>query len=964
MPDASLPKITLEITSPDRPTEIREVVAERAILGRESGDVILQDPEASALHAEIDCSHGHVIVRDLGSRNGTLRDGQRESQFALHEGQSFVCGATQIRLVGVEGLSVTFGGATKMVHRDDLDPQSSSGILDAKGGRPDDTVFSSDEVDVDDVSADERPQPVNLAAGEPDDDVTRQFDAKDRLDDADEYIAAIAAAKAQKSPSPPAETMDHNELEPGRGRTMIVPRPTAPGASMTPPAPPSALPPEPGTNENESPPPNRTTLIVEGPPVATPYDPTTPVHVDTPSDLGPADPDPEGFAGVSKTVIAPPPPAAEIGMAPAPAPTEASPYGEAVPPLDPGPAFRPAPSPMMGFVDPGPPTGGPQAAAHKSGGGVMRWVTLAVIVLALLGGIGWSMWDRSSPRYVDFAQVIARDLPDDTLAMIGLESPNAVIEMFGELPQEAHETIAKSLGLDPLERSSWEGMGIDPDAPVGIGMLDSDVVVVTVGVSNASTFTESLQMRVQATLGPEAQFTEQSYQGLSGRWMAEPIPVATFIRGHRATILTGSSTQAVARQALEVAGAEQGRFLYDRSGFTGLQKPKADPVSVVYLNTAKLLEEGTWEGQLQAAALLSDVEAIVATLAGDGPNVSLTTQLVVDDSDGLVLSDLSRSTAAFDQIPAPARAGFEFQVNPKSLRDAILKLLSAGDDTGEIRKQIQDQLGIAIEDLVGVLNGRLGYALVGPGSAKSHNAIMWASVDDEAAATELLSNMFDHYKDESGFSSREVSSHTVFENKSGPTPVSAFVAKEHLWLVKGINAEAIIDGPSKSASADNSSIAEAVSDGGQIAGFVDVAGVVKDLGDVGGLGIPGLNQVNFVTARGEMKGRSLVIDTRLSTEYEAALPVFLAGMSQSAPFLIASVTSMNLSPRQVQCQDVADHITDVAQSTLTNAGIGADYRSFQTTILNNCLSGDISSEQLRCYREATNAKDLLTCDSL
>ena len=62
------------------------------VIGRESGDIILGDKESSAMHAELEFTQGRVIVRDLGSRNGTLKDGQRLPQFALFPGQAFRCG--------------------------------------------------------------------------------------------------------------------------------------------------------------------------------------------------------------------------------------------------------------------------------------------------------------------------------------------------------------------------------------------------------------------------------------------------------------------------------------------------------------------------------------------------------------------------------------------------------------------------------------------------------------------------------------------------------------------------------------------------------------------------------------------------------------------------------------------------------------------------------------------------------
>ncbi|MEM9462201.1 MAG: thioredoxin domain-containing protein [Myxococcota bacterium] len=84
----------------------------RTMFGRESGDILLPDPEASALHAELEFTKGAVIVRDLGSRNGTWREGQRLPQFALYRGQSFRCGMTDITLVDIADASAPVAGGT------------------------------------------------------------------------------------------------------------------------------------------------------------------------------------------------------------------------------------------------------------------------------------------------------------------------------------------------------------------------------------------------------------------------------------------------------------------------------------------------------------------------------------------------------------------------------------------------------------------------------------------------------------------------------------------------------------------------------------------------------------------------------------------------------------------------------------------------------------------------------------
>ena len=99
--------ITIAIERPGQPVQTLTLSGARALVGRESGDIVLGDAEASALHAELEITGGAVIVRDLGSSNGTWRgrshDGalqwERLPQFALLPGQLVRCGKTTLRLV-------------------------------------------------------------------------------------------------------------------------------------------------------------------------------------------------------------------------------------------------------------------------------------------------------------------------------------------------------------------------------------------------------------------------------------------------------------------------------------------------------------------------------------------------------------------------------------------------------------------------------------------------------------------------------------------------------------------------------------------------------------------------------------------------------------------------------------------------------------------------------------------------
>jgi pSer/pThr/pTyr-binding forkhead associated (FHA) protein len=62
----------------DQGTELSlEIAEKRYILGRSTNcDVVLDEPNASRRHVEVFTRHGQVIVRELGSKNGTKLGGQ------------------------------------------------------------------------------------------------------------------------------------------------------------------------------------------------------------------------------------------------------------------------------------------------------------------------------------------------------------------------------------------------------------------------------------------------------------------------------------------------------------------------------------------------------------------------------------------------------------------------------------------------------------------------------------------------------------------------------------------------------------------------------------------------------------------------------------------------------------------------------------------------------------------------
>lgn len=110
---------TVRITFADGRTEDRQLSIGSHQVGRETGAIVLGDPNASGAHARIDVQAGRVAITDLGSTNGTLDPaGNRiAGEFVMQPNQPIRLGGSTIALLSVPP---TVGGTQVM-------PQQPSG---------------------------------------------------------------------------------------------------------------------------------------------------------------------------------------------------------------------------------------------------------------------------------------------------------------------------------------------------------------------------------------------------------------------------------------------------------------------------------------------------------------------------------------------------------------------------------------------------------------------------------------------------------------------------------------------------------------------------------------------------------------------------------------------------------------------------------------------------------------------
>lgn len=100
----SQPSFVLRITRANQPAAESEFTKDRLTIGRDVGDVAMNDPGCSSKHAEITFQNGEVRLRDVGSTNGTWVGTRKVSDEAMVKGVVYTLGGSSLELVAVKGL--------------------------------------------------------------------------------------------------------------------------------------------------------------------------------------------------------------------------------------------------------------------------------------------------------------------------------------------------------------------------------------------------------------------------------------------------------------------------------------------------------------------------------------------------------------------------------------------------------------------------------------------------------------------------------------------------------------------------------------------------------------------------------------------------------------------------------------------------------------------------------------------
>lgn len=95
-------RISLAVLEGKNAGQIYQVDHPKMILGRTGADIALDDAEVSRQHACLEVHGSRIVLRDMGSTNGTFVDENKVSEMEIHNQTEFRLGGTRLMLILTE----------------------------------------------------------------------------------------------------------------------------------------------------------------------------------------------------------------------------------------------------------------------------------------------------------------------------------------------------------------------------------------------------------------------------------------------------------------------------------------------------------------------------------------------------------------------------------------------------------------------------------------------------------------------------------------------------------------------------------------------------------------------------------------------------------------------------------------------------------------------------------------------
>ena len=938
-------QLIFEVSTPDRPSYRVTLRKTQNIIGRESGDIVLNDVEASALHAEIDSTTGHVIVRDLGSSNGTWHDGKRQSQFALYEGQSFYCGNTELRLAAIEG------------QHEALQPgQTAVGRTKVKAHKADTLVGTSGATPVEPPPGWSPPSPVSLGTPAPVTEATSPLPGSN---------ATLPGPHApSSSPTAPATSSPTIPTPPEAPSSVTLPGPAGTPSSAT----------VPGPAGITSATPSSRTVPVDDPP-APPKSETPPPEVV----------DAAAAETVAESVVPVPPTAPDDAVTRAEPEVFRAPVANAVIKAGGAGAEEAKPEPM-------------RVQRQRRGWGRLFMIAgVSALGVSALVGLGYLLYTLLAGRALAFGETVAEELPESTIGFVALRSvQDATALLAAESEDDADdpwkELRLDAMGFDPYDVDAWSKQGVDPAAPVGFAVLDTEppTFAVSLGVSDAEGLTATLKEQVPRLLAadPEASaWIERSFGEADGLWH-ESRGIAVVDRGERRLVVFAERpgwNDDVLEHAKALGSLEAKRSLAATDAFKALVPPPGDPLVLGYLDGAALRNALPVGASAFAARLaLADLDGAGMVLSHEADAIHLSYEVVLREGSRPleVVGETPRDAQALARLAAPVLAAYDLRVNGEALDRALGGAITAmGESLSVFENDVSKSTGIDLrKDVTQNLSGSAGVALLALPSKKDapeeFQVAAWVGVKDPEAAAKALSRVHDNWISKLGADAQLRSSgdtDIVFIPAGRQPQIQLFVHGAHLWLLFGdVDASMVIDGPSKPFTKDprHPSIAQAVRKGDVTAGFVDLQALLDALQPLAGTrqreefetAKPLLDIVESATFRGERDGRTLVHRSTLHTTEGAGLRDVLQALSTMLGESMS--TQLARASRASRCAALSQHMLELSRKSLEDAGAPLETAwEIERSVQEECSKPTMTTARLDCYLASESIQGMAACDA-
>lgn len=916
MAQTPTPQLTFEVSVPER--EPFRVTLHKAqnLVGRDTGDIALGDPESSAVHAEIDITAGTVIVRDLGSSNGTWRDGERLPQFALFEGQSFFCGNSELELVEIVGIddSIRPGqtaiGLTKLqteelAHDTIVGSPSARPIQPPPGWSP--------------------PSPVSLGQPAP---VARTTHAAPRV----EAMPSRTSTSPLPSSSPTAPGEEQITAGAAGSSSVTVPGPA--GASSTTPS--------------------SKTLPVGGtaPPVRS-------GATQVPATPEPAAHEPEPAAPK-------PAPAADPLYKPPVANAVIKPGGAGPAPETDAPRSSRAPRRWGRLL----------AIGGATAVGVAALAGLAYLVYTMLASRALAFGTEVAEDLpASTIGVVALRSVDDAVDLLDSEALGGPLERIRVDAVGFDPFDTQAWSSQGVRTSAPVGIALlDPTAPVfaaSFGVEDRDAF---------SEAVRQHLPHLLGTSAGATDWTDRTFGQTEGEWSEDSGIAVLYRNGRGIVIFAPRSgwSEDVEEHATGVGGVLADESLASTEAFGRLQPPPGETILLGYLDGTALRDAmATNPTTLAPRSALADVDGLALLLSHDDDAIHLTQQMIVREGSRYleVVDGAHRDGKALSRLEGPVLAAYDLKLDGPALDRALGDVASAlGTSLAVVETAVDSQLGVDLRvDVTQNLSGGMGAALLGlpadPDRWRDVEAAAWLGVVDGDKATSTLARAYDAGLSRLGdveVTQREVAGVQVYavdadEQRDRPA-FQLFVHEGYVWLLVGeLDPSTVVEG--RGAFPDGArhpSIGEVMAEGDLAAGFVDLAAGAPALLEFDDA-TPLLDQFETATSRTEHEGQVTVTRTTLHTKTGVGLRGTIDSLIQLAGEQLSG--ELARASRASRCAELSAHVVALSKAELQDKGAPLEAAwKVERLVQETCSKPTTPTARIDCYLEIDSIAGLTQCD--